>query len=395
MGCSTTKSRYPSIDNAAILDLIETIYLCGSGAADWQSFLDQFGALFPALKCAMVGYDNSFSNAEVFYTSNFDPAYIDAYREHYYKLNPWQNLVLNAPSAPSVAWGHDAVPLVDLQKTEFYSDWVKPQDDVATGFTTMLVREPDRFINLTFNVNPTHIEEAQSAAQAFTLIGPHLRRAFELHRQLMGARFLESGYQSLLHKLPSTVFIVEASGKLKFSNAKGEQLLSEGRVVKSNSSGQLCFTNAHDHLVVTESIRRTATRKIPDGRELIPLRATAACRYLAFVTPLATQRRSPVSRGETFLLPEPPIAVFVIDLDEAPKAKVETIAAAFNLTPAEARLAFAVLNHTPLKQYAAKTGISFHTARAQMRALLEKTDTHRQADFVHKLANLFCAINLT
>ena len=380
------------MDHKEVLDLIETIYLCGSGLADWQSFLDQFGSLFPSLKFGLVAYDTSFSNIGFLKTSNYDPAYVDTYQAHYFKFNPWKDLVLNAPSAPTVAWAHDTVPLKELEKTEFYSDWIEPQDNIATGFTTALVKEPDRFLNLNVNVNPNRIEEAQSATQLVALIGPHLRRAFELHRQLMGARVLESGYQALLQRLPSAVFVVEAGGKLKFSNEKGERLLSEGRVVKGNANRHLCFTNAQDHLEVGECVRRTAMRIIPDGRELIPLRATTARRYVAFVTPLDMQRQAPVIRGETFLLPDPAIAVFVIDLDETPQAKIETVTAAFKLTPAEARLAIAVLNRRPLKQYAAEAGISFHTARAQMRALLEKIDSHRQADLVHKLANLFCAV---
>lgn len=383
------------IDQKTILDLIETVYLCGSGLANWQSFVDQFGKLFPSLKCGLTSYDTSFSNIELVLTSNYDPAYVDTYQAHYFKFNPWQNLVLKAPTAPTVAWGHDAVPLAELEKTEFYSDWVKPQDNIATGFTTMLVKTPDRFVNFAVNVNPRWIDEAQSAVQAIALIGPHLRRAFELYRQVMGAHVMEGSYQATLHRLPSAVFIIEPGGKLKFSNAKGEQLLSEGTIVRHNENGQLRFTNAQDDLEVKECIHCTIMRVAPNARELIPLRATVAHRHVAFVSPFNSQRQTPAVRGATFLLPEPSVAVFVIDLDEAPQAKVDTVASALNLTPAEARLALAVASRKSLKQYAAEAGISFHTARAQMRALLDKTDTHRQVDLVHKLANIFGAIHLT
>ena len=383
------------MDPTAVFELIETIHLCGSGLADWQAFLDHFGNLFPALKSGLAGYDTSFSTIEFMRTSNYDPAFLDTYQAHYFKLNPWKDLVSSAPSAPAVAWAHDAVPFAELDKTEFYSDWIKPQDNIATGFTTMLFKKSDGFLNFTVNANPKRIKEAELATQLVALVGPHLRRAFELHRQLAGARAVESGYQALLQRLPSAVFIVEAGSKLKFSNEKGERLLREGSVVKGNANGNLYFTNAHDHIEVSECIRRTAMRVIPDGHELIPLRAASARRYLAFVTPLHTQRQTPVIRGETFLVPEPPIAIFVIDLDETPQAKINTVAAAFKLTPAEARLAIAMLKRRPLKQYAAETGISFHTARAQMRAILDKTDSSRQADLVHKLANLFCAVKPT
>jgi len=146
------------MDQKTILDLIETIYLCGSGNADWQIFLDQFGSLFPALKLALTGYDNLFSDIDVLCDANFDPHFVGSFAAYYFKINPWQNVVLNSPTAPEVAWGHEAVPIRELEKTEFYAGWVKPQDNVATGFSTMLVKESKRRTALSISL-PTSIRD--------------------------------------------------------------------------------------------------------------------------------------------------------------------------------------------------------------------------------------------
>lgn len=379
----------------AILDLIETIYLCGSGAAHWQEFLNQYGRLFPALKIGLTGYDNLFSHLEVFSSSNIDPDFIESFKAHYYKINPWQNVVLNSPPAPQVAWAHDTIPIRELQKTEFYAGWVKPQENVATGFTTMLVKEKDRFINLSANVSVKHIKEAHSAVRAIAVIGPHLRRAFELHRQLMGAQILQDSYQSVLNMLPSAAFVLDATGKIQFSNLRGERLLQQERVVKSDATGRLCFPDARDHRAVSESVRCTAARLADNERPIIPLHAASKGRYLAFVTVLSTQPHAPVRRGSTFLLPSLPIAVFVIDSKEIPQAKIETITRALNVTPAEARLALALLHDKSLREYADESDISFHTARTQMQSLLEKSGTRKQAALVRRLTNIFGAIQVT
>ena len=381
-------------DETIILDLIETIYLCGSGVADWQTFLDQFAHLFPALKLGLTGYDNLFSSIEVFCASNFDPQFVESFKEHYYKINPWQSVVLNSPTAPEVVWAHDSVPISEIEKTEFYVDWVKPQDNVVTGFSTMVIKERDRIFSLCANVNPKYLQEAQSAARTVALIGPHLRRAFELHRQLQGARILESSYQSLLDKLLAAVFLVDAAGKIKFANTKGERLLTQGRVVTGDAAGRLCFVDPRDHRGMTERIHRTSTRRISNGRDVFPLHVVSKNRYLAFVTTLSMQPASPVRCGSMLLTPDPSIAVFVIDSRELPKAKSDIIATALNVTPAEARLALALLHDQPLKKYADESGISFHTARTHMRSLLEKTGTHRQTELVRLLTNFFGALEL-
>jgi len=383
------------LNQAAILDLIETIYLCGSGNAHWQEFLNQYGRLFPALKIGLTGYDNQFSQLEVFSTSNIDPDFLESFKTHYYKINPWQKVVSNSPPTPQVAWGHDAVPIRELQKTEFYAGWIAPQEDVATGFTTMLVKEKDRFVNLSANVSVKNIKEAQRAAQALAVIGPHLRRAFELHRQLMGAQILQDSYQSALNMLPSAVFVVDATGKIQFSNLKGERLLQQENIVKTDTTGRLSFPDARDHRAVSESIRRTAALKADHEGPVIPLHVAVKGRYLAFVTVLSTQPHAPVRRSSTFLLPGLPIAVFVIDSQEMPRTTIETVKRALNVTPAEARLALALLHDKSLKDYADRNAISIHTARTQMRSLLEKSGTRKQATLVRRLTNIFGAIEVT
>ena len=54
----------------------------------------------------------------------------------------------------------------------------------------------------------------------------------------------------------------------------------------------------------------------------------------------------------------------------------------YNVTHAEARLMRLLVAGQKLEEAADNLGIKFHTARAQLRAIFEKTDTHRQVDLV-------------
>ena len=60
----------------------------------------------------------------------------------------------------------------------------------------------------------------------------------------------------------------------------------------------------------------------------------------------------------------------------------------FGATTAEARLGAAVLSGQSLYDYADHNRVSRHTVRNQMRALLQKTDSASQADFVSRLLRL-------
>ena len=64
------------------------------------------------------------------------------------------------------------------------------------------------------------------------------------------------------------------------------------------------------------------------------------------------------------------------------------IAAAFDLTPGEARVALATFHGSTVAQIAKQHVVSINTVRAQLRNIFSKTGTARQAELVSVLAGL-------
>jgi DNA-binding CsgD family transcriptional regulator len=60
----------------------------------------------------------------------------------------------------------------------------------------------------------------------------------------------------------------------------------------------------------------------------------------------------------------------------------------FGLTPAEARLALFIGAGGTVEEAAHRFHTALSTARSQMRQVLTKTDTHRQADLVRLISRL-------
>ena len=54
----------------------------------------------------------------------------------------------------------------------------------------------------------------------------------------------------------------------------------------------------------------------------------------------------------------------------------------YGLTPAEARLAQALVNGLSLQEYADQQSVSIHTVRSQFRTIATKAGVGRQTDFV-------------
>ncbi|RUV30211.1 MAG: helix-turn-helix transcriptional regulator [Mesorhizobium sp.] len=82
------------------------------------------------------------------------------------------------------------------------------------------------------------------------------------------------------------------------------------------------------------------------------------------------------------------VVVVFIDPDIYPQPPDVALRTCFGLTPAEARLARRVSSGEELKTAADHLGISYETARNQLKVTFAKTDTHRQAELVALLARM-------
>lgn len=78
----------------------------------------------------------------------------------------------------------------------------------------------------------------------------------------------------------------------------------------------------------------------------------------------------------------------LVDPDTRAQPAMRTLQSGFGLTPAEARLALALVSGGDLNSESARLGLSRETIRKQLRAVFGKTGTRRQVELVAMLANL-------
>lgn len=84
----------------------------------------------------------------------------------------------------------------------------------------------------------------------------------------------------------------------------------------------------------------------------------------------------------------PHSVLLLIDLDATPLPSTGCLEQIFNLTPAEARLTLLLVGGKTLDEIAQKLHLSIATVRTQLKAVFEKTHTHRQAELVVLVSRL-------
>lgn len=203
---------------------------------------------------------------------------------------------------------------------------------------------------------------------------PHINRAFGLQRTFaqLGTR-LQQAYE-LLDTFPIGIAICDQDGRLVFLNREMRTLIETGDGL-AIQSGRLVPSVPTDHARLADGLKtvhaaaRPSVFNIgrPSGRP--PLHCVVA----------AVRNRSD---GLPFAIDGAASVIFVTAPERCREAPAELLQRLFGLTPAEARLAAALVSGASLKTAAEAIGIKGGTARSYLKTIMSKTGTNRQADLV-------------
>jgi len=210
---------------------------------------------------------------------------------------------------------------------------------------------------------------------------------------------------SLSAKLSSAAALAEALSFAKVESALGAFESSGKAVVLLDRMGQVQRTNASADRLLDGDVT-IANKRLASWSAQATSALDQALRTLlwspgpvSLTPPVPLPRKDPARRP---LLAYPSrmtptsgdliaacrAIVVLVDLDHRPRPPEETLRAIFGLTRAEARLARQLSSGESLADAADVLGIKLETARAHLKAVFSKTDTHRQSELVGLLAQL-------
>lgn len=310
--------------------------------------------------------------------SRIDPAMPQVYLDHFAAINPFANA--RDPASYLRNWTADVrlqddwLPRDELLKTEFYNDFLRPQD-IHSSLLVQLTVEGEETVVI--NVNRTHAAGGFGPKHvAFARkLRPHFARAFITSKKLAGVDVRHQETLQLLDAVNDAVFVVDSGGRIDHVNAAAHQV-DERRLGLRVSCGRLEATDA----VVAQRLNQmlgsaAAPAGTPRTGGTLSLGRTGA---LLSVMPIGT-RISDVFGGD-------PRAIVVLSAAKTAGLKFDRLKARYGLTNAEARVALAIVSGSSPRETAEAFGVSFHTVRNQLQRLYSKTETRRQSELALLLA---------
>jgi DNA-binding CsgD family transcriptional regulator len=205
---------------------------------------------------------------------------------------------------------------------------------------------------------------------------PHLRMAYQMADELFQERRMAELGTAVLHGLRTPAIVVDRSLKLVFANSAAKELLDRADGLTQVFGHLSCVMVADSASMGNYISALTAAQSIPRGMSLRVRRASGCRPYLCLGQSIAG---SILPSGQR----EPPLAtLFVRDPSVRDILEPEALQKLYGFSPAEAAIAHALLRGQTLDDAARERGISYGTARTQLKSLFGKTGCRRQSDLI-------------
>lgn len=361
--------------------LVDGIYAAALDARLWPTVLEAVSDSIGALQACLTRLNHVDGDGEGI-VSRIDHTAVQSFYEYYRTRNVFT--MVDDLSAwkrgwrPTVITTADVMPVDDYYRTEYFNDFMRPQDAGATLHIRLELDEgTSAAIACGRSIRKSDFT-AEAAATAQRL-QPHLIRAYKMGRLLSAAPGVSADLAQTLETTHQAVLIVDQDGALRHANPAAEQLL-RGASGLTVLNGRLTARESDDARRLGQLIAQATARSERAGGAL-SLNRIGRLPLAVRVAPLA---------GEAIpIFARPRMAVVcATDLEAdvpAPEAELRSL---FGLTPAEARLAVAVFDGLSLPEAAERFGVSVNTTRFQLARIFDKTGATRQAELVKLMMRL-------
>jgi DNA-binding CsgD family transcriptional regulator len=215
-------------------------------------------------------------------------------------------------------------------------------------------------------------EANQLAAQRF---GSHFQRALRMQKHTQNLQTKAELGAMAIDALALSILIVDDNGVILHLNAGAERLLNSRVSGLTGKAGRLSTAHPSNKSKLAALIAEATGYPAVGGAMFL---SGEENRQL-FVTPLPA--------ASPFALDwQTPLALVMVLEPGNNMSALQLQGALYDLSPAELRIAAALLAGKSPEDYALEAGVTMNTVRTQLKKLFIKTDTRRQSELVAVLS---------
>ena len=222
--------------------LVGAVYAAALDATRWPAVLESVSAVVGAAAGSMWLHDFSDSSADFDTHSGNVAAFMGlsdsslvSYASHYSNVNVWTAAEQDL-SAGSVVTGSMLYPDSLLKRTEFYNDWLKPQDLFHT-LGSVVVKEQSRAVKLSFLRAERSGAYSTDELHVLRQLMPHLQTAMAVHRKMHRLEALAASAVAALDAVPYGVILLSGTGNVMHLNKAARRTAERTRALEFGAGG--------------------------------------------------------------------------------------------------------------------------------------------------------------
>lgn len=352
--------------------------------ARWEKFLAELTHATGGVRTHLFGFDIPAGISLGLTSSGYDPDYIETYDSHYGTMNAWA--VGFAKGEPGAVLPSEWMcSKADLFRTEFYNDWIRPQEDVAAGGGAILFKDESRMLAFGGNIRLKDEEQLEGPwLRTVGLLIPHLQQAFEISRALAG----QSLELDLLRKGAvrggAGVLLLADNGFVLYANEAGQAMLREGTVLRDDHAGRAVFNHPDATGALENCLNALRRGETPVAATFFGGDGVGGEQYIIRLVQFDPEDHPAAVFPLVLAYSRACLLVTVNPLPDNRSAD-DAFAAMHGLTAAEMAVAAGIAGGLTPHELADQRAVSIHTVRNQLKSALFKTGARRQADLVRTL----------
>lgn len=362
--------------------LIGSIYEAALDSRRWDAFLAGFAARLGSQAAVIWAHDFSDRSAEFDGTSGvisnihgIDPAALDTFSDYYSQLNVWMDDP-QLHNGGQVVTSSSLYPDDQLKRSEYYNDWLRPQDFFYSS-AAIVEKRDDRSLNVTLMRSEKGGVYDEQELQLIAALMPHLQAAFTLHRRLYRLDALSQSSIAVLEASPFGIVLLDEHAQVLHANTLAHDLTKRSGLLRLGAGDSIRATYASDEARLQRSLHlavHTGAGHSGESGGALRLRGVDGRRLDLMIAPLPSWASPFGARSAA--------ALFISDPQASVGSLTQLLRTLYGMTPAEARLTEALANGLSPQEYAERQQLSLHTVRSQFKAAAAKAGTSRQADLV-------------
>lgn len=363
-----------------VLNLVGKVYDAALDEQKWPSFLEAFAQAVGGCSSILRSADLHAKSATFVASVGYDPAWQTAYCNHFVKLD-YYNTIMNQYTSGTIISSDRHCDLTELRKSEYYNDYLLPQDKVyALG--VLLLKEGNHSLVLGAQRGKHASAFGEEETRLMNVLAPHVTRAVQVHRKLSSITVEKEWALGALDQLRMGVILTDSLGVPLFVNCAAEQLMAIDKGI-SVSQGRLALSNLSEtallHKLIADAVHGLNGTAAGGDMRIAPPNRFDVLQCL--VTPVSPEfsARLNISLGSG-------CAAIFLSMPGSLQLPPKRLAVLYGLSPAESRLAAKLAEFNSLEQAANDLGIALGTARSQLATAFAKTGAKGQAELLMLLA---------